>query len=325
MKKAKKLLALISSVVMIASIGAMSVSAGMTESIIVQEYGVVSTMHKNYPVKQTVRTEYKGIIVTMPNGEAPTAEELDIENAEISAYTSNIGFVGLGGSYINGIYMGGSITTPVGSDYTYLIDSEDLTEEKAVELIKLWKIRGIVETAEIFYETYMRNGDLLRGFSDSGMTLCLSFKYNDSDGSNLYEDIIAESEFSIYSLEGNDLELIYDNNKYDLVDAYEMVIEICDEIMEKDKNVINLYPKWFYLVSDTMSNGLYNVEPIWGDTTNDDKVDLYDAIEIAKYIMDISEFDEDTKLLADINRDGVTDLYDAIEIARIIMEESKAE
>ena len=41
--------------------------------------------------------------------------------------------------------------------------------------------------------------------------------------------------------------------------------------------------------------------------------------------MDISEFDEDTKLLADINRDGVTDLYAAIEIARIIMEESKAE
>ena len=40
--------------------------------------------------------------------------------------------------------------------------------------------------------------------------------------------------------------------------------------------------------------------------------------------MDISEFDEDVKLLADINRDGVTDLYDAIEIARIIMEESKA-
>ncbi len=62
------------------------------------------------------------------------------------------------------------------------------------------------------------------------------------------------------------------------------------------------------------------------DTTNDDKVDLYDAIEIAKYIMDISDFDEDTKLLADMQIGyGVTDLYDAIEIARIIMEESKAE
>ena len=321
MKKAKKLLALISSAVMIASIGAMSVSAGTTEEII---YNSFPNGH-SYPVKQTVRTEYKGIIVTMPDGEAPTAEELDIENAEISAYTSNIGFVGLGGSYINGIYMGGSITTPVGSDYTYLIDSEDLTEEKAVELIKLWKIREVVETAEMFYETHMENGTLNTGYSGNNVTLRLSFEYNNSDGSNLYEDIIAESEFSIYSLEGNDLELIYDNNKYDLVDAYEMVIEICDEIMEKDKNVINLYPKWFYLVSDTMSNGLYNVEPIWGDATNDDQVDLYDALEIAKYIMDISDFDEDTKLLADINRDGVTDLYDAIEIARIIMEESKAE
>ena len=178
MKKAKKLLALISSVVMIASIGAMSVSAGMTESIIVQEYGVVSTMHKNYPVKQTVRTEYKGIIVTMPNGEAPTAEELDIENAEISAYTSNIGFVGLGGSFANGIYMGGSITTPVGSDCTYLINGEDLTEEKAVELIKLWKIREVVETAEMFYETHMENGTLNTGYSGNNVTLRLSFEYN---------------------------------------------------------------------------------------------------------------------------------------------------
>ena len=83
---------------------------------------------------------------------------------------------------------------------------------------------------------------------------------------------------------------------------------------------------WFgYLYSDNATDAVYSIQPKWGDATNDDKVDLYDAIEIAKYIMDISEFDEDTKLLADINRDGVTDLYDAIEIARIIMEESKAE
>ena len=67
MKKAKRLLALISSAVMIASIGAMSVSAGTTEKII---YNTDSNGH-SYPVKQTVRTEYKGIIVTMPDGEAP--------------------------------------------------------------------------------------------------------------------------------------------------------------------------------------------------------------------------------------------------------------
>ena len=324
MKKAKKLLALISSAVMIASIGAMSVSAGTTEKII---YNTDSNGY-SYPVKQTIETIFKGIIVTMPDGEAPTAEELCIENAEISAYTSNIGFIGLGGSFANGIYMGGSITTPVGSDCTYLINGEDLTEEKAVELIKLWKIRGIVETAEIFYETHMSNGELLRGSSENDVTLFLSFKYNDVDDSNLYEDIIAESEFSIYSLEVEDtrfrLGLSYDSDKYDLAEAYKMIMELCDKIKESDKSVIDISPIWFYLVSDTMSNGLYNVEPTWGDATNDDKVDLYDAIEIAKYIMDISEFDEDVKLLADINRDGVTDLYDAIEIARIIMEESKA-
>ena len=349
MKKAKKLLALISSVVMIASIGAMSVSAGMTESIIVQEYGVVSTMHKNYPVKQTVRTEYKGIIVTMPNGEAPTAEELDIENAEISAYTSNIGFVGLGGSFANGIYMGGSITTPVGSDCTYLINGEDLTEEKAAELIKLWKIRGIVETAEIFYETHINNAEM----AVSTDSVDIIIKCNNPTDNEVRErepiDVdkslygfseFAESEFQIESVEiGNSAyyptsyiryEVSFEHDKYteNLWSLYEELNKIFDKIemnYAEDENFDKVDVAWIMPVSDTMSNGLYNVEPIWGDATNDDKVDLYDAIEIAKYIMDISEFDEDTKLLADINRDGVTDLYDAIEIARIIMEESKAE
>ena len=251
MKKAKKLLALISSVVMIASIGAMSVSAGMTESIIVQEYGVVSTMHKNYPVKQTVRTEYKGIIVTMPNGEAPTAEELDIENAEISAYTSNIGFVGLGGSFANGIYMGGSITTPVGSDCTYLINGEDLTEEKAVELIKLWKIRGIVETAEIFYETHINNAEM----AVSTDSVDIIIKCNNPTDNEVRErepiDVdkslygfseFAESEFQIESVEiGNSAyyptsyiryEVSFEHDKYteNLWSLYEELNKIFDKI-----------------------------------------------------------------------------------------------
>lgn len=321
MKKIKKLLALISSAVMMASIGIMSVSAGTTEKVI---YNIDSN-GCSYPIKQTIRTEYKGIIVTMPDSEAPTAEELNIENVDISSYTSNIAFVGLGGSFINGIYMGGSITTPVGNDCTYLINGEDLTEENAVDLIKLWKIRGIVETAEMFYETHINNGNLNTGSSENGVTLRLSFKYNDSDGSNLYEDIIAESEFSIYSLDDTSLELSYDSDKYDLAEAYEMVMELCDKIKEKDKSVIDIHPQWFYLITDNLSNGLYNVEPTWGDATNDDKIDLYDAIEIAKYIMNISDINEDTVLLADINRDGVTDLYDAIEIGRIMLEKSKAE
>ena len=103
-------------------------------------------------------------------------------------------------------------------------------------------------------------------------------------------------------------------------------LKIAELLKEKYSNINRIESLFCFLYTDDNSvNASYSIQPKWGDATNDDKVDLYDAIEIAKYIMDISEFDEDTKLLADINRDGVTDLYDAIEIARIIMEESKAE
>lgn len=348
MKKFKKLLALISSVAMIASIGVMSVSAGTTETIFVQEYGVVSKMHKNYPVKQTVRTDYKGIIVTMPDGEAPTAEELGIENAEISAFTSDIGFVGLGGSYSNGIYMGGSITTPVGGDCTYLINCEEITEEKAVDLIKLWKIRGIVETSEIFYETHINNEEMFAKTDSVDVIIsCNNPTDNevrerepiDEDKSLYGFSEFSESEFQIKSVEiGNSVyyptsyisyEVSFEHDKYtdNLWSLYEELNKIFEKIKmnyAEDENFNKIDVAWIMPVSDNMTNGLYNVEPTWGDATNDDKIDLYDVIEIAKYIINISDIDEDTILLADINRDGVTDLYDAIEIAKIIMEESEA-
>ena len=66
MKKAKKLLALISSAVMIASIEQCLFLLVQQKKII---YNTDSNGH-SYPVKQTVATEYKGIIVTMPDGES---------------------------------------------------------------------------------------------------------------------------------------------------------------------------------------------------------------------------------------------------------------
>ena len=56
-----------------------------------------------------------------------------------------------------------------------------------------------------------------------------------------------------------------------------------------------------------------------GDVSGDGEVDIYDAIEIAKYIMDISEYRSDEMLTADYNNDGITNIYDAIEIAKAII------
>lgn len=57
-----------------------------------------------------------------------------------------------------------------------------------------------------------------------------------------------------------------------------------------------------------------------GDVNNDGKIgDLYDVIDIAKYVMEITDFDEETLKIADINGDGAVDLYDAIEIAKMLI------
>lgn len=56
-----------------------------------------------------------------------------------------------------------------------------------------------------------------------------------------------------------------------------------------------------------------------GDVTMDGKVDLYDCIEIAKYMMGMVTFTNEQIAIGDITGDGVCDLYDAIEVAKTLM------
>ena len=56
-----------------------------------------------------------------------------------------------------------------------------------------------------------------------------------------------------------------------------------------------------------------------GDVTMNGKVDLYDAIEIAKYMMGMVDFTNEQIAIGDMTGDGVCDLYDAIEVARTLM------
>jgi hypothetical protein len=58
---------------------------------------------------------------------------------------------------------------------------------------------------------------------------------------------------------------------------------------------------------------------VQGDISKNDLIDLYDAIEVVKYIMKIRTFTETDKQFADFTGNGVVDLYDAIEIARTLI------
>lgn len=75
-----------------------------------------------------------------------------------------------------------------------------------------------------------------------------------------------------------------------------------------------------FTVSGTGKDGTSNVAKYEkGDITRDGVVDLYDAIEIAKYMMNMIDIDEEQMEVGDINNDGVVDLYDAIEVARTLL------
>lgn len=78
--------------------------------------------------------------------------------------------------------------------------------------------------------------------------------------------------------------------------------------------------KVVFTVSGTGKDGTSNVAKYEkGNITRDGVVDLYDAIEIAKYMMNMIDIDEEQMEVGDINNDGVVDLYDAIEVARTLL------
>lgn len=81
--------------------------------------------------------------------------------------------------------------------------------------------------------------------------------------------------------------------------------------------------KVVFTVSGTGVEGTSNIsaEPAYnkGDVTRDGVVNLYDAIEIAKYMMKMITLDEEQLTVGDMNGDNVVNLYDAIAVCNIIM------
>ena len=335
MKKAKKLLALISSAVMIASIGAMSVSAGISgeNTYIKYIYNYNDNIGCNIPIEIKDNLYYKGIVITMPEGIVPTPDLIEME-CDISEYSEGINTIGM--VDVESGKPGWIIEdTAKTRDNCYFLDVKELlNEDEAIDFAEKLVIKGISIKAEVLYEHHSSIGHI--HWFDEQFVLTINLKkVTDAESFNVsnYQEL-ANYDFVINDAvqsEGSSTVRAYcglnfDDYNNNFIEFYEDVQKLREDLKENHDEIEDISLSFMHLASDQQQNFAgYQIIPIWGDATNDDKVDLYDAIEIAKYIMDIFEFDEDVKLLADINRDGVTDLYDAIEIARIIMEESKAE
>ena len=114
-----------------------------------------------------------------------------------------------------------------------------------------------------------------------------------------------------------------------------IVINNPDCVIEESVSYINtipentvIYGKWESTAHDyanTYSREFVSIdgeseeEYLPGDVTKNGKIDLYDAIEIAKYMMNMIDLDEKQLAAGDLTGDGIVNLYDAIAVCRIIM------
>lgn len=78
---------------------------------------------------------------------------------------------------------------------------------------------------------------------------------------------------------------------------------------KNDDNIVEIFKTISFPISDILP----------GDVDFNGNVDFYDAVEIAKYLLNNNHFNDDQKLAGDYNQNGSTDLYDAIDIARSLI------
>ena len=78
------------------------------------------------------------------------------------------------------------------------------------------------------------------------------------------------------------------------------------------------------LIDKTLKTSISAASSIKGDLSGNGKIDLYDAIEISKYIMGLRTLTHTQEIIADYNYDGSVNLYDAIAISKHIMDSKPA-
>lgn len=326
MKKFTKCLAVLSSAVMALSVGVMKTSAAFES----KTYDTVYTYENGSvePIRVFENVVYSGIVVTMPDGSEPTAEEIGVDCLITKYEVVNYGMISdFAGE--NGGWLYEETVAPEENQYVLEVD-DIMGEDKAVEFAEKLVIRGIVEKADILYHHYISNGYITMdakhmnrifiSFTDEEARADFSFdKYPEIQETLRYTDYdssIGTNAVTVYGLV--DTSLYYTENLGSM-EIYNDVKALNDILTEKYDEIEGTDVSFTYQTSADESSAVYSVEPTWGDATNDDVINLYDAIEISKYIMNISDMDEDTILLADINRDGRTDLYDAIEVAKTLL------
>ena len=267
---------------------------------------------------ERIYSEFCYVVVTVPEGVEPSIEYFGVDRiSAVSKFDEKFMYKTF---YNEEIW---SELEPGENEYLFTIQFPQNStmnlcelEDEATEIAKNLLAEGKITSAKVNRKIHKYTFDVICGISittDGTVESLNTSDFPELDG--LYQT-------------SDDMTKWYDNKTFSFDSIYtdkntianinsvcESLINNFDYIIEASPIVPSLYDL------EVPETNFYAAESIymWGDISRNNLIDLYDAIEISKYIMNITDIDEDTILLADINRDGVTDLYDAIEIAKALL------
>lgn len=144
------------------------------------------------------------------------------------------------------------------------------------------------------------------------------------------EELISEGKNSCGLLGGQDyFEPLHKNAKAldmsGVITPYDSSVNIYfqDAVRDYCNGEISSVSECIQIFEDTVASRLgigMPLSDLRGDISGNGKIDLYDAIEICRYIMGMRSFTDAQMEIADYNGDGKVDLYDAIGIAKKLLE-----
>ena len=324
MKKYKKRLSVILSAVIVLSSGMVQAFAAESESEIAWQYEQGRSVNTNsvqitcYSDGNIERfsSEFCYVVVNVPDGVNPDIEYFGVDRISyVSKFDKKFMYQT---EYGQEIY---SELEPEENEYIIGVTLDSLQtlcelEDEVTEIARNLMTEGKITSARVNYMVYKDTFNEIGGITINTDGSFIDTKPSDFPELAGYYD--TDDEFKIT----NDGKFLTLSKYYTDKDILTKIVSVCDSLIENYDGIISVSPIYPEIpINDSENPDLYAVKSIymWGDISRNNLIDLYDAIEISKYIMNITDIDEDTILLADINRDGVTDLYDAIEIAKTLL------
>lgn len=144
------------------------------------------------------------------------------------------------------------------------------------------------------------------------------------------EELISEGKNSSALLGGQDyFEPLHENAKAlemsGTITPYDSSVNIYfqDAVRDYCNGEISSVSECIKIFEDTVASRLgigMHLSDLRGDISGNGKIDLYDAIEVCRYIMGMRTFTDAQMKIADYNSDGNVNLYDAIGIAKKLLE-----